>query len=194
MTMTDKRIAKIKHVASLRRKDLTVVLVDLFDPHNAAAIFRTCESFGIQDIYIVSEYEKVFDPKKIGKKSSSSANKWLDFHLFTSTKECINSLKSNNFTIVGSILNTQAEDMFEYTWPEKTALLLGNEHSGLSQQAQEMCDQYVYIPMNGMVQSLNVSVAAGVLVANVCSKRKKEDCFLHVREQAKLVSKFLKKA
>jgi len=190
--MTEKRLAKIKRVASLRRKDLTVVLVDLFDPHNAAAIFRTCESFGVQDVYLVFENEKAFDPKRIGKKSSSSANKWLDFHVFTNIEECIGELKIRGFTVVGSVLSEKAKKMGEYIWPIKTALLLGNEHGGLSTQTIEKCDQHVYIPMCGMIQSLNVSVAAGILIADLCGKRKKsKECYFTTQEQAILVSSFM---
>ncbi|MCR4328996.1 MAG: RNA methyltransferase [Candidatus Roizmanbacteria bacterium] len=193
-TMTDKRIAKIKHVASLRRKDLVVVLIDLFDPHNAAAIFRTCESFGVQDVYLVFENEKVFDPKKIGKKSSSSANKWLDFHAFTNIEECIGKLKTRGFTVVGSVLSEKAEKIGEYIWPKKTALLLGNEHSGLSIQTIKKCDKHVYIPMCGMIQSLNVSVAAGILIADLCGKRKEsKKCHFTTQEQGILVSSFMKR-
>lgn len=192
--MTEKRIEKIKRVVALRRTDLVIVLEDIYDPHNAAAIFRTCDSFGIQDVYIISENEKMIDPKKVGKKSSSSANKWIDFHMYTNTKECVMALKRKNFTVVGSVLREGAQTIYGYTWPEKTALILGNEHNGLSQQAQKMCDQVIYIPMSGMVQSLNVSVAAGILIADLCTKHNKNDYFLRSVEQTVLVTDFLKRA
>src|SRR3989338_6919517 len=107
--MTDKRIENIKCIAALRRTDLVIVLEDIYDQHNAAAIFRTCDSFGIQDVYVIFENEKMFDPRRVGKKSSSSANKWIDFHMHTSTKECVRALKSKNFTVVGSVLREGAQ-------------------------------------------------------------------------------------
>ena len=192
--MTDKRIENIKCIAALRRTDLVIVLEDIYDPHNAAAIFRTCDSFGIQDVYVIFENEKMFDPRRVGKKSSSSANKWIDFHMYTSTKECVRALKSKNFTVVGSVLREGAQTIYGYVWPEKTALILGNEYSGLSQQAQSMCDQFIYIPMSGMVQSLNVSVAAGILIADLCTKHNKSNYFLSSVEQTVLVTNLLKRA
>lgn len=163
---TISRLAKIARLQSLRRQDLCVVLEDIHDPHNAAAILRTCEAFGIQHIYYIFEQEKSYNPAKIGKSSSSSANKWLTFHTFHSTANCLTQLKTQGFHLVSTLLDPKSQNIYELNFQDhpKIALLFGNEHRGLSPTAIAHTDTKLYIPMLGMVQSLNVSVTAGICI------------------------------
>ena len=83
---TNRRLQKIQAVAKSRQNGV-IVLEDIHDPHNAAAVLRTADAFGIQKIYFIFNKQERFNPRKIGKATSSSANKWLDFEVFTSAKE-----------------------------------------------------------------------------------------------------------
>ncbi|MEK7509027.1 MAG: RNA methyltransferase, partial [Patescibacteria group bacterium] len=154
---TEQRLAKLKKAAEARQKDLAVVLEDIHDPHNAAAVFRTCDALGIQNVYLIFEEEKSFNPRRVGKVSSSSANKWLDFYVYHSTKECLRELKKAGYRIFATALAPGARSIFKTNFKnQKVALLLGNEHRGLSARALELADKKVILTMRGLVQSLNL--------------------------------------
>lgn len=190
--MQQKRLDRIIGVVNSRRSDIVVVLEDIHDPHNAAAILRTCDGLGIQNVYFVFEKEKPFNPKRIGKASSSSANKWLDYKIFNSALSCFKTLKQKRYTIIATALTDQSESLATAKFPEgKIALLVGNEHSGLSQRAITLSDRVIMIPMKGFVQSLNVSVSTAIVLWDVITKRKQIS--LSVKEQNKLVREFSKR-
>lgn len=169
--VSEQRLQKIKTVMNNRQKDLVVVIEDIYDPHNAAAIWRTCEAYGVGKVCLIFDKQKAFNPKKVGKSSSATANKWLDFEVFSNTRECLAKLKKQGFSIIATVLNKQAKNIYEFNWPEKIALLVGNEHSGLSEQAIKLSDYQVYISMQGMVQSLNVSVATAIFLSEIYRTR-----------------------
>jgi tRNA (guanosine-2'-O-)-methyltransferase len=151
-----------------------IVLEDIHDPHNAAAVWRSCDGFGFQKVYLIFDQEKGFNPKKIGKASSSSANKWLDFKVFKSTKACLKALKNEGYKIFATVLDKEAVDIKNIKFNNlKIAILLGNEHRGLSETAIKLADEKIYIPMKGMVQSFNLSVTAAIVMYEVGRQRTK---------------------
>lgn len=164
------REEKIKKVIEQRQKGI-VILEDIHDPHNAAAVWRSADAFGIQKIYLIFEKEKAFNPKKIGKASSASANKWLDFEIFTSTEECLKKVKSEGYTVYATVLDREAETIYKTDFPENPAIMFGNEHRGLSEEAINLADKKIYVPMRGMVQSLNLSVTAGICLYELTRQR-----------------------
>lgn len=171
--MEQKRVERIKCIMEQRQSGIIVVLEDIHDPHNAAAILRTCDALGIQTVYFIFEKEEKYNPQKIGKASSSSANKWLDFTLFDSTYQCINTLKQDGYTIVATALTEKSESLTTAKFPEKKiAILVGNEHGGLSKTAIDMADRVIMIPMLGFVQSLNVSVATAIVLWEIIKQRR----------------------
>mgnify|MGYP001562355082 CR=1 FL=1 len=189
---TEQRLAKLKKAAEARQKDLAVVLEDIHDPHNAAAVFRTCDALGIQNVYLIFEEEKSFNPRRVGKVSSSSANKWLDFYVYHSTKECLRELKKAGYRIFATALAPGARSIFKTNFKnQKVALLLGNEHRGLSARALELADKKVILPMRGLVQSLNLSVTAAIFLYEVVRQRQNQPgCFLSKKESQKLLKSF----
>jgi tRNA (guanosine-2'-O-)-methyltransferase len=169
---TEKRLQKIVSVVNQRQKDIVVILEDTYDPHNAEAVFRSCDAFGIQNIYLCFEKQKPFEPKTIGKSSSSSANKWLDFHIYKSSKQCILDLKNKGYKIFSTVLAQDSCSIFDYNFTKnKIALLLGNEHTGLSQTAIDLSDKKIIIPMRGMIQSFNLSVSASIFLYEITKQR-----------------------
>jgi tRNA (guanosine-2'-O-)-methyltransferase len=156
---TEKRLSKIRKVVKQRQPSLKVVLEDIHDPHNVSAIYRTCDSVGVVQASLLYNKEKF---PKISRVSSSSANKWVESERYQSTEECFNDLRKNGFKIYASKLDVDAKDLYELDLTEKVAIVMGNEHRGISDEVAELADETFYIPMRGMIQSLNVSVAAAV--------------------------------
>lgn len=171
--MQQKRKERIETVINNRQQGIIVVLEDIHDPHNAAAIMRSCDAFGIQNVWFIFDKEKPYNPKKIGKASSSSANKWLDFRTFNSMLLCFETLKQEHYKIIGTALTPTATSLLSKKFDEeKIALLVGNEHAGLSEYAVKNADEVIQIPMLGFVQSLNVSVATAIVLWEITRQRK----------------------
>jgi len=159
--LTPKRFAKISDVVSKRQKYLTLVLENIHDPHNVSAILRSADAVGVGEIYLIYNTNKF---PKIGKNSSGSARKWIDLRKFKSVESCFETLKSKNFRIFSTHIEDtdKGKSLFDLNLTGKTAIVLGNEHSGVSDEVVELSDANFFIPMHGMVQSLNVSVAAAI--------------------------------
>lgn len=186
------RQEKIERVINNRQEGV-IVLENIADPHNAAAVWRTAEAFGFQKIYLVYSKEKAINPKKIGKASSSSANKWLSFELFKDIGECYRKLKKEGYKIYATVLDQKAKQIVEGEFDtKKIAIVLGNEHRGLSEEAIGGADEKIYIPMKGMVQSLNISVSAAILMYEVDRQRKKgpKNWKIETKERKKLIKEF----
>ena len=193
---TPKRTELFTRIAAARQRGLIVVLEDIHDPHNAMAILRTCDAFGIQEIYFIFEQETEFNPNAIGKSSSSSANKWLTFRKFTSTEQCINELKTKKYSICATALSSTAIPLGDVPIEtDQLAIVFGNEHRGISETVIQKADWLVQLPMYGFVQSLNVSVTAGIVLYDIVNRRKKlnHDYQLSRSEQQQLVSDFQKR-
>ena len=158
--MTQERNERLTAVLNKRQPDLTVVLENVFDPHNISAVMRTCDAVGIQDIYILNN--KIPPHKKWGAKSSSSAAKWLTIHQFTDASECFAALRKHYKKIYTTHLSTDAVSLHELNLTDSVALVFGNEHAGVSEEIIAMADGNFIIPQVGIIKSLNISVACAV--------------------------------
>lgn len=165
---TPGRVEKIKEVLLKRQPDLNVIIENIHDPHNVSAIFRTCDAVGVNKIHLLYHIEKF---PRLNNTSSSSASKWVDFDKYNNVDECFENLKSQGFKIYASTLNAEAKELYKLDLTGKVALLFGNEHRGVSEDAVDKSDGSFYIPMKGMVQSLNASVAAAVTLYEVLRQR-----------------------
>lgn len=158
--MTPERREKLLTVLSKRQPDFTVVLENVFDPHNISAVMRTCDAVGIQEVFILNT--KIPRHKKWGAKSSSSAAKWLTVHQFENASECFSSLRKRYSKILTTHLSSDAIGLHEINMTEPIALVFGNEHSGVSDDIRALADGNFIIPQVGIIQSLNISVACAV--------------------------------
>lgn len=183
---TEKRIEKIKWVVGKRQPSLKVVIENIHDPHNVSAIFRTCDAAGIPKVALLYNLEKF---PRIGKRSSASAYKWIEREKFKSVEECYEGLREEKFVIYASSLNADSKSLFELDFTKKTALVFGNEHRGLSNEAEELADERFFIPMYGMVQSLNVSVSAAISIYEALRQRSLKGLY----DESEMTSKELKK-
>jgi tRNA (guanosine-2'-O-)-methyltransferase len=158
--MTNERRNRIEVVLSKRQNNLTIVLENVFDPHNISAVMRSCDAVGVQEIYVLTT--KIPRHKKWGARSSSSAAKWLTVHQFDSAEECFNQLRKKYSTILTTHLSADAVSLYELDFTKNIALVFGNEHAGVSEEIRAMADGNFIIPQVGMIQSLNISVACAV--------------------------------
>jgi tRNA (guanosine-2'-O-)-methyltransferase len=158
--MTPERRDRLLAVLNKRQNDLTVVLENVFDPHNISAVMRTCDAVGVQELYVLNT--KIPRHKKWGAKSSSSAAKWLTVHQFTDAGGCFEALRAKNFRILTTHLSPGASILYELDLTEKVALVFGNEHSGVSEEIRGLADGNFIIPQVGIIRSLNISVACAV--------------------------------
>jgi len=158
--MTPERYQRLTSVLNKRQPDLTVVLENVFDPHNISAVMRTCDAVGIQDIFILNT--KIPPHKKWGAKSSSSAARWLSIHQFTDANECFAALRQRYKKIYTTHLSSDAVALHDLNLTEPVALVFGNEHSGVSDEIIAMADGNFIIPQVGIIKSLNISVACAV--------------------------------
>ncbi len=168
--MTPERQHKLLEVLYKRQNNLTVVMENVHDPHNISAVMRTCDAVGIQDMYILNT--KISRHEKFGAKSSSSASKWLTLHQFENTEECFAALRKNYSTILTTHLSSDAVGLYDIDFTKSTALVFGNEHAGVTDEARALADGNFIIPQMGIIQSLNISVACAVSIYEACRQKK----------------------
>ena len=168
MTRSERRIEKVRSVLAKRQPDLTVVMENIHDPHNVSAVLRSCDCVGVMQVELLYNLEKF---PKIGKKSSSSANKWLGRRKHTTVDDCYATLRSEGFTIYATHLGTESISLYDVDFTQKVALVFGNEHRGVTEEAAEKADGNFVIPMVGMIQSLNISVACAVSLYEAMRQR-----------------------
>ena len=168
MAHSPKRIKRIKNVLAYRQPDLTVVLENIHDPHNVSAVFRSCDAVGVMRVELLYTCERF---PAIGKRSSSSANKWLEKRKHRLVDDCYAILHSEGFVICATRLEPSSVSLYDIDLTRKVALVFGNEHRGVSNEAAQSADVCFRVPMFGMIQSLNVSVACAVSLYEALRQR-----------------------
>ncbi|MCZ6776920.1 MAG: RNA methyltransferase [Ignavibacteria bacterium] len=168
MARSPKRMKRIKSVLAYRQPDLTVVLENIHDLHNVSAVFRSCDAVGVIRVELLYTCERF---PAIGKRSSSSANKWLEKRKHRSVDDCYAILRSEGFVICATRLGPSSVSLYDLELTKKVALVFGNEHRGVSDEAAANADISFQIPMFGMIQSLNVSVACAVSLYEALRQR-----------------------
>ena len=160
--MTPERRERLLSALSKRQNDLTVVLENVFDPHNETAVMRSCDSVGIQDIYIINNRKP--PRKEWGFRSGSGAKKWLSIHQFSNADECFKELRSKYARILTTHLGSDSVGLYDINFTESIALVFGNERFGVSEETRALADGSFVIPQCGIIQSLNISVACAVTI------------------------------
>jgi tRNA (guanosine-2'-O-)-methyltransferase len=158
--MTPQRYNRLNTVLSHRQADLTVLLENVFDPHNISAVMRTCDAVGIQHIYILND--RIPPHKKWSHKTSSTADKWLTIHQYDDAEKCFADLRKKYGKIYTSYLGEGSADIFEMDFTGSMVLVFGNETVGVSEHIRKYADGNFIIPQVGVIKSLNISVACAV--------------------------------
>jgi tRNA (guanosine-2'-O-)-methyltransferase len=162
--MAETRTKKVEEYYKNKLKDVEILIDNVWDPHNVAAVSRTADGLGISKINLYYTYNKFPDLKNVGKKSSSSANKWIKYERVSDLNAFVSGKKKEGYLFVGADLNKNAERLDNFFFPSKCILVLGAESEGISKEVRQICDKFVFIPMVGMVESYNISVAAGMIL------------------------------
>ena len=184
--ITDERKERFEEVLAYRTRHITVVLEDIFQPHNASAVLRSCDLNGVQDIHII-ENNYTFD---INPDVVMGSTKWLDIHRYNeldfNTPTVIDHLKSQGYQIVATC--PHRDDFTPDTLPldRPIALVFGTEKTGITDYVMDHADRYVRIPMYGFTESYNISVSAAVLMYTLTQRlHRMSDLDWHLSEEEK---------
>ena len=158
--MTPEREERILQVLEKRQDSITVVLENVFDPHNISAVMRTCDAVGVQELFVLNT--RIPRHKKWGARSSSSAAQWLTVHQYTDAAACFTHLRSKYDRVYTTHLDSDAVSLYDIDLTQRVALVFGNEHSGVSEEIRALSDGNFIIPQVGIIKSLNISVACAV--------------------------------
>ncbi len=177
--MTPQRPHRLISVLNKRQPDLTIVLENVFDPHNVSAVMRTCDAVGIQDVFILNN--RIPPHKKWGYRSSSTAAKWLTIHQFTDVNECFNELRKRYKKIYTTYLSEAAVNVYDLDMTNSLALIFGNERFGVSDDIRKLADGDFIIPQTGIIRSLNISVACAVTLYEAYRQKNKAGHYEEVK-------------
>lgn len=181
--VTPQRNALIEKILNQRTRHFTAVLENIYQPHNASAVLRSCDIFGVQDVHIIEDrFEYTVNPDV-----AMGASRWLTLHRHgepeplpkpgmrgmrayaqklanrpSSTADCLNQLKQNGYTVVATSLRPGAVSLYELPISRPLAICFGTEETGLSDEAHDLADMFMTIPMHGFTQSFNISVSAAL--------------------------------
>ena len=185
--MTPQRFARLKQILQQRQPDLTVLMDNVHKPHNLSAILRTCDATGIFQAHAVHDRSRLKPRRGI----ASGSKKWVRLKTHPSIHEAIAQLQADNFQIVVADLHPEATDYRTVDFCRPTALVLGAEISGPSQQTLDVASHIVSIPMMGMVDSLNVSVAAALILFEAQRQRREAGLYEESRLDKQLYEQTL---
>jgi tRNA (guanosine-2'-O-)-methyltransferase len=166
MLLSERR-RRVEQVVAQRTRSLAVVLEDLEDPHNIAAVLRSCEAFGVQEVHAITR-RFAFHPNP---KITQGAEKWLDLSLYRDGEHCFRLLKQRGFLLAATDLSDDATSLFALPVDRPLALVFGTEKVGVTPETRARCDLRFKIPMLGFSQSFNISVAAAVCLSHLVFKR-----------------------
>lgn len=165
--MTPERFIRLKHALESRQPDLTVVTDSVHKERNLSAIIRNCEAVGIHEVHCVTDSGN-YRPFR---GTARGAWRWVNLNVYTDIANPLEKLKSRNVQIIAAHLDDNAVNYREIDYTQPTALVMGNEKDGISEQCADYIDTNIVIPMRGMVESFNVSVASGIILAEAQRQR-----------------------
>lgn len=190
---TPPRIAKVKAVLDRRQPDLRVVIDHVLIAHNASAVVRTCDAAGILYVDLISPNAEAI---QFNRAISTRADKWLEISIYKTAEECLKPLKEKGFQIIATHLGPDSISFRDVDYTSPTVLLFGSEAEGVTPEALIWADKKIKIPMLGMVQSLNLSVSAGIILYEALHQREASGYFqkrrLPPQEYERLLKKWLR--
>jgi len=194
---TEDRWQRINEVIDKRTRYVSVILEDIYQPHNASAVLRSCDCFGIQDVHII-ENKNEFDPNQ---GVTIGADQWISLQSYNqpginNTEHCYRQLKESGYQIIATTPHENDVSIDEVSLDQKTALVFGAELTGLSDYALEHANGYAKIPMVGFSESFNISVSAALCLYELSTRLRKnrDDWQLEESEKRELQFEWLKKS
>lgn len=183
--LTPKRKELFDKILEDRTRHFTVVAEDVYQLHNASAVMRSCEIFGIQDMHAIENRNK----SRVDKEIAMGAQKWVDLHRYTKTQDCIDRLRAEGYQIVGTTPHIDSQYLHEFDVTKKSAFFFGQEKYGLSKEVLDQADSYLKIPMYGFTESLNISVSASIILQSLVTKMRNEEVDWQLSEEEKIIVK-----
>lgn len=165
---TPERIARVKQVLDRRQYDLRVAIDRVLIAHNASAVLRTCDAAGILYVDLISPNPQAI---VLNRAISTGVEKWLEVNYHASAEACLRPLKESGFQVVATHLGSDSKDFREIDYTLPTVIVFGSEAEGVSPETLAWADEKIRIPMVGMVQSLNLSVSAGIILYEAVRQR-----------------------
>ena len=194
--VTEKRKNTFKNILLNRTRHFTVVLEDIFQQHNSSAVIRSCDVFGIQDIHIIeNKYHS-----KVSRHVAKGSQKWLNLNNYkedkNNTKDCLTRLKNEGYQIIATSPHNNTCTLHDLDISKKSAFIFGVEKSGVSEEVLINSDEILTIPMVGFTESLNISVAAAIILENLTNKLRNSNYpwRLSEKEQEILYANWLEKS
>lgn len=170
--MSPERYQRIRQMLRMRQTDLTVCMEEVHKPHNVSAVIRSCDAIGIHRIHAVWDHKT-----RLRKGTAMGSQNWVYTQSHDTIEDAVSHLKQQNMQVLVTHLSDDAVDFREIDYTKPTAILLGQEKYGATDKAIELADQDIVIPMVGMVQSLNVSVAAALVLYEAQRQRQLAGCY-----------------
>ena len=183
--LTENRKALFKKVLEDRTRHFTVVLEDIFQPHNASAVIRTCDIFGIQDVHVIeNKYTN-----KVSRHVAKGSQKWITSKRYKSdannTQICLNTLREKGYQIIATTPHNNSCLLQDFDVTKKSAFVFGVEAEGVSNYVKDNADGFLKIPMVGFTESLNISVAAAIILQDVTTKLRMSNVDWKLSEEEK---------
>jgi tRNA (guanosine-2'-O-)-methyltransferase len=192
--VTPEKKARMETVIENRTSFIRVVLEDIYQPHNASAVMRSCECFGIQHLHVIEERY----PYTLNRDVAMGSSKWINLHRHReeeggNTLSCIRQLREDGYRIVATSLDPSSIPLNELPLDQKTSIWFGTEEEGLSEAALGQADAHVHIPMLGFTQSFNISVSAAICLYEIRNRlsRSRDDWELSPAERSKVYRHWL---
>ena len=167
MPLLPRRFERLKSVLDRRMSDLTILIENVEKPHNLSAIIRSCDAVGVLEAYAIFNKEKFLTFNS----TAQGSQKWVQLNQYKETSDAIKILKAKGFKLYGTNLNPKSIDYRKCDFTGPTVFVLGAEKWGISEEASNLMDEHIHIPMRGMVESLNVSVATSALLFEAIRQR-----------------------
>lgn len=169
--ITPHKMELMEKVLSQRTRFFTVVLEDIYKPHNASAVLRTCDCFGIQDVHIIEKTNQY----KVNPYVTRGASDWVTIRKYfepegSAVKKCFSTLRNQGYRIFATSPDKDSMPIHELEPDQKIALVFGNEHEGVSKEVKDQSDGLVHIPMLGFTESFNISVSASIFLFELIKK------------------------
>lgn len=187
--LSSERIQKFDAVLAHRTRHFTVAVENLFQSHNASAVMRNCDCFGIQDLHVIANHNQY----ELSKDVAMGAEKWVDMHSYyekeNNTQDCIDKIKSQGFQMVATTPHTNDVFLPDFDVTKRSAFFFGTERDGLSDIVLDQADAFVRIPMYGFTESYNISVSAALVLHDVVTRLKKSNVNWRLSEEEVLDKK-----
>ena len=179
--VSDRRKERMEQVLAWRTRFLTVVLEDLYQPHNASAVLRSCDCFGVQDVHVI-ENRNVYE---VHAGIDVGASGWLDLHRYSDLLSALETLKKRDYWLVAATPHPEGSALDELAVDAPLAVIFGTEDVGLSEQILEAADEYVRVPMYGFTESFNISVCAALILRELTGRLHKNGVDWGLAEEEK---------